>query len=224
MKEPKYKSGGATERLPILRLLADTRETLINEAVQAKSRSREFEKQQLTNRRIVIDHFIRKFEKFATGRALPKRVFIAHSERNGTEHKMQLAQMLTNEGFDVVTGFDDAPTVQENVLKKVLKHLNSVSVFLGILTPDDLADSANRIYAPSVWVTEEKGMALALELPYVLVIDDRVGAQYWQKTVPGQEHYIYNSTNKDEIFGKAVRAVVQKWQMRRDSFLEAPAY
>lgn len=220
------RAGGDRDRKDIQKLLAEKREELISEAVVARSQGREREKQQLTNRRVVIDHLIRRFEKFSTGRAIPKRVFVAFADRNGRALKNLLAKLLGKEdgGFSVVTGFDDPTTPQENILKKVLTHLNNVSVFVGILTPDVLVDAQHDTYAPSVWVTEEKGMALALGLPYLLLIHEKVDAHHWEKTARGQEVYRFTDKNKAEVFEKAVKAIVVKWQLRRESFLEAPAY
>ena len=76
-----------------------------------------------------------------------------------------------------------------------------------VLTKDmQINESTGTVWAPSVWTIEEKGMALALEKPYVLMIQEGIFAHYWEKTAINSVHEVFDDSN---FLDKADNAVIE---------------
>src|SRR5205085_10645014 len=108
---------------------------------------------------------------------------------------------LKRAGFEVVTGFQQHLGDNDNILTRVRSQLTRSDVYLGILTKEvevRVADAQVR-WAPSVWTMEEKGMALALQKPFVLMVEEGIHEDFWRKTTPGSVHQIFNDNTYMEV-------------------------
>ena len=67
-------------------------------------------------------------------------------------------------------------------------------------------------------------MALALKKPFVLMIEEGMHKDYWQKTAPHKVHYIFSKKNFKQKAEQAIESVIAKYEevaMRalRDEFI-----
>jgi len=137
------------------------------------------------------------------------KVFISYSKATGQAYFEIAAKIAGEFGFEVVTGFDRPQS--ENVLGAVKEVLNTASVFLGIMTPEysirPLNNETAAKTAPSVWVIEEKGMALALEKPFRLLVEESVHADFWRRTTPERLHHMFTPHDFRDKADHALRAL-----------------
>lgn len=178
------------------------------EAQQDRVKKREW-----TDKVAFLDAQIRQFQVLADGGPVPPRIFISYSKQNGTRYFVHVKKLLTEFGYEVVTGFDDAKEGQGQVLKNVLEQLKRSTVYLGILTKDVKIETPGAPrWSPAVWVMEEKGMALGLEKAFVLLVDEDMDPDSWQKTSPQRIHIFFKDKNFLERLEQVVRAVDERYQ------------
>lgn len=125
-----------------------------------------------------------------TGILDTKSVFISYSLRSGTPYFSELSEILMKFGFTVLTGFGDGAGSGEYVLRRIRHQVNDASMFISILTKEMQirTSDGSYIWAPSVWALEERGMALALEKPVFLLVEEGLHGDFWRKTTPGRIH------------------------------------
>ncbi len=153
-------------------------------------------------------------------------VFISYSKRRGSLYFENVKEIAENFGFQVVTGFDRQQG--ENVLKEVIQSINGASVFLSILTPDyqikSVDDYGEMKTAPSVWLIEEKGMALALGKPFRLLVHETVHQDFWLRTTPGVLHTQFSDENFKDKASEAIEALEIRYDELLLKDLEAPEF
>jgi hypothetical protein len=121
-------------------------------------------------------------------------------------------------GFSVVTGFDNDRRTSDNVLRLVRDAIYEASVFLCIMSPVYEIKRGNEVdWAPSVWLIEEKGMALALGKPFRLLVQENISRDFWARTTPEKLHSIF----KRELFHDAAEEAVAALVLRYNELLEA---
>ncbi len=194
------------------RLLGHTRSQLIRSAQEAKSDGLHEKKTDLEMRIKYITALRLNLNKPERALALPS-VFISYSKRSCGLYFENAKEISEKFGFQVFTGFD-CPQ-EDNVLTEVIRSINKASVFLSILTPDyetKSVDGNNEMKtAPSVWLIEEKGMALALGKPFRLLVHKSVHDDFWLRTTPGVLHTRFSDENFKEKTEEVIKALLNRY-------------
>jgi nucleoside 2-deoxyribosyltransferase len=96
-----------------------------------------------------------------------KKVFLSHrfAEKEFVEG---LTRLLQQSGFEVVTG----QAANTYISKAIIERIRECDYFLCLMTRDAKKDDGT--YTTSAWLLEEKGVALALGRPIVLMIEEGV--------------------------------------------------
>lgn len=151
-------------------------------------------------------------------------LFVSYSKKTGKEHYEKAKTIALKYKFEVVTGFD--LQTEATVLKAVRTSISNATLFLGIMTPEysirDIDQDRDNKKAPSIWVIEEKGMALALEKPFQLLVDESVHPDFWKKTTPEKLHSMFSSANFEEKAEEALSALHRRYQELLIKSLEYP--
>lgn len=151
-----------------------------------------------------------KFEKLSHGSSMPKRVFISYAYKTGFDYYQILKKELENRAFLVTDGYKNGSII----LRNVLKELNTSTIYVGILTKQDkVFYSDSESFIPSVWTVEEKGMALGLKLPVVLILEKGIHRDYYAKTTAGFKHCFVNNIDQfryEKVFD-AVETIIDKY-------------
>ena len=119
----------------------------------------------------------------------PRRtVFLSHRFAEN-EYVDGLTRLLENEGFTVSIG----SPVNTYVSQAVLQRISEANYFVCLMTRDK--EKADGNYTTSPWVLEEKGAALALKKPVVLLVEhgvDELGGLQgdWQRIHFGPKGYL----------------------------------
>jgi hypothetical protein len=119
----------------------------------------------------------------------PRRtVFLSHRFAEN-EYVGGLTRLLENEGFTVSIG----SPVNTYVSQAVLQRISEADYFVCLMTRDKEKVDGN--YTTSPWVLEEKGAALALKKPVVLLVEhgvDELGGLQgdWQRIHFGPKGYL----------------------------------
>ena len=120
---------------------------------------------------------------------------------------------LEKAGFEVVDGFKKADGDEGNVLNRVLSQLRASTVYVGLLTKDiEIRDDTGHRWSPGVWVMEEKGMALGMGKPFVLVVHKDIHEDFWRKTAPHRIHVFFDDSDAYKHTREIVEAVQEHYQ------------
>jgi hypothetical protein len=153
-------------------------------------------------------------------------VFISYSVNMGSVYLNKIKPIAEEFGFTVLTGFDRPEG--DNVLRTVRNMIEDASVYLGLLTPEysikpigrSAAGSART--APSVWIMEEKGMAIALNKPVRLFIESTVHQDFWKRTTPDKLHNVFTPHDFEEHARIAILSLYRRYEeMLLASLLDA---
>jgi hypothetical protein len=165
------------------------------------------------DRQIFLDNLLVEFGERKIGRIPSKSVFVSYSKETGGYYFDQLRPRLEAIGFEVVTGFQKALGDRDIVLTRILNQLRRSTVYLGLLTKEMRVkgpDNRNQ-WSPSVWTMEEKGMALALGTPFVLLVQEGIHNDYWLKTAPDRVHLTFTRMNFKDKVKEALGAVRDRY-------------
>ena len=169
------------------------------------------------------DDFVRWREE---GGVPPKRVFVSYSKNRGGasvpgEYIFQkLKGALERHHLEVVTGFERTEGDHGEVLSRVLGQLNRSTVFVGIFTKAIKTLSAGKeVWAPGVWLMEEKGMALALRKSFVWMVEEGIDFGYWFKTTPTNVFVMFNASNLEEKIDEVVVEVKNRYKEELERFI-----
>ncbi len=98
-----------------------------------------------------------------------KTVFFSHQfGETALDYVIGLRRLLKQHGFNVITG----QKAEAHISTTILDRLKKCEYFLCLMTRDQML--ADGKYTTSPWLLEEKGAALALEKPIVLMIEEGV--------------------------------------------------
>lgn len=162
-------------------------------------------------------HLSYELRKRAGRGGLKPRVFISYSKGVGAGYAAYVKKLLAEQHkCESITGFDKQPGDETEVLKRVLAGMAEASLYLGILTREyQIRQDGRETWAPGVWTVEEKGMALALRIPLVLLVDEEIDEDFWLKTTPGRVHFRFSAANFHEIAETAVSELVMMHRSRQ---------
>lgn len=125
-------------------------------------------------------------------------LFISYSAPSRDKYTLakNLAESLFP--FKVVSGFEHDKENSE-ILPQVLSRIRKASCFLSIMTPNpSLTLTDNKGCCPSIWLAEEKGMALAFGKPFHLLVDRQIHDDFYKRTAPQTIHTIFSDNNFEE--------------------------
>lgn len=165
------------------------------------------------NRRIFLDGLLRDFRKQNMGRVPSKSVFISYSVKSGSLHFGVIRNKLRDLGFEVLTGFQKSPGDKGNVLARILGQLQRSTMYLGLLTKEmRVMAQGGEEWSPSVWTMEEKGMALALGKPFILLVEKGIHTDYWLKTAPDKVHVEFTAESFTQKSEEIVDTILDRYQ------------
>jgi hypothetical protein len=144
----------------------------------------------------------------------PKTVFLSYSQPSGATQFTVLRDQLAGEGFNVLTGFHEHAEDSGTVLGRILAQLRESSIYLSLLTKEYevRTQQGDKRWAPSVWTMEEKGMALALGKPFIVLVEDGIHTDFWLKTAPGKVHYSFTPENFVQRSKDVVKEVKKRYE------------
>jgi hypothetical protein len=199
----------------VTNVLKDARSKTIEAAVQADNEERLRDKLEWQRRRQFLDQMIDDFKVGGMRSTPPKCVFVSFCATDDGQLLFGiLKEKLEQKGFEVVTGFKTHEGDEGNVIKRVLGQLRRSSVYLGLLTKEMQVRGQDKkeYWAPSVWTTEEKGMAIALGKPFVLMVEQEILEDFWRKTAPEKAHIIFVRRDFTEMADLAVEEVKARYE------------
>lgn len=196
----------------ITHIIKQTRSKVIDRARASAEASDVKSKIEWQNRRQFLDDLYLQFQEKEQATPLLPRVFISYSFSTGVIHYEHLKRQLEQAGFEVVTGFDPAEGDKGGVLTRVLGQIRKSTLYLAILTKEmKVSTPSGDRWAPSVWTVEEKGMALALGKPFVLMVEEGIHEDYWRKTTPEKVHMQFNQQNFYDKADDTVEALKNRY-------------
>lgn len=166
-------------------------------------------------RRVYFQRLIEELETRTSFDTYLRRVFVSYSKRTGEQYFKYLETRLRERhDLEVTTGYHGS---SPNVLGRVLKELKGASLFVGLLTREyRIVDGVTEKWAPSSWVLEEKGMALALGLPFVVLVEEAVDAELFTKTTRMDVYIDFAASNYQERFDQAIEQLAEKHEAKLD--------
>lgn len=179
-------------------------------AFKLKSTGRDKEKQVVDLKIRLLAELIAK-RKGADFNFSDPSVFISYS-KSGVRYFTKAKKICEERGYVVNTGFDDQSA--DYVLRVIKNKIRESTMFLSIMTPEYGVENniGSGSSAPSVWLSEEKGMALILEKPFRLLVHANIRAEFWKKTTPSQLHTIFDDAEFPEKLEEAVNALDRRYQ------------
>jgi hypothetical protein len=104
--------------------------------------------------------------------------------------------------FEVENGMRDSghPLVMEHIRL----HLNRCCLFLGIVTAETPLAGGNGSSAPGAWVLIEAGMATALEIPCVLLVEETVHESFWKEQLGSWRHVRFSRSAPEGDLNRAM--------------------
>jgi hypothetical protein len=192
--------------------LKAVRSRLVQRIVQPGAFLQEDERSDFRARILFLEEQIRDLRQ---GENKDKTLFISHSEDLLYSNLTYVRTVAEREfAFYVRTGFDYSNI--GNILKRVRTGIDETACFLSIMTPryqviDQTSTIRTPVYAPSTWVIEEKGMALALGKPFHLLISRQIHSDFWQKTSPDLKHTVFDDADFEQRSGEALDALNERY-------------
>jgi hypothetical protein len=200
-------------QLSINRLIKEAKNLVVTEAAAAREQGNRLAKVAWELRSDYVRRLTRDFNTIGADQA-PRTVFISYSKRSGEEYFSFMQELLRKADFSVVTGFQPHDGDQDKPLKRVRLALDRSSLYLAILTKEWQVNMPNEEaqWAPSVWTVEEKGMALALEKPVVLMIEKGIHDDFWRKTTPDRVHHVFSANDYREVAESVRDALLDRYK------------
>ena len=218
-------------------MLDRARQNTVNKAVEYDNKGEFKKKNSWMLKKKYYENLLKEVKNDFRKTKYPRSVFISYSKSHKDYFEF-IKGKLEEKGFEIITGFERREGTRGNLLKKVLKNLSLSSIYLGIFTAElqviDIVDKESDYrsrktklkdieekWAPNVWTVEEKGMALALGMPFVLIVSEEIHENYWKKTTPGKDHIIFNS--ESDFYRKkadeAVDEIVDRYTELAENYL-----
>ena len=174
-------------------------------------------------RKEYIKSEIINYSKLAYGSSIPKRVFISYTKNNGQEYYNLLKEKLEKEGFTVTDGFQSSTKSAGIVIRSILDQMKSATVYVGIYTKENKIHVKDKeFWTPSVWTIEEKGMALGLNLPVMLIMEEGIHEDFFSKTTGSFEHCITKNAYHFEhnLLEKSYALILAKYLDKKSKYRE----
>ncbi len=153
--------------------------------------------------------------KASVERQMLNTIFVSYSSAEGAFVFRQIYDTLQGvKKLTVTSGFTTRPQAT-TVVETIVQQLERSSIYVGIFTPDiriapdteGVAPATKAVSAPGVWTLEERGMAMALRKPLILMVHERVHPDFW-KSVSAQQLYRFTRGNYKPVAAKVCDAVV----------------
>ena len=213
-------------KMSVFSYLKEARNKAIRQSARASVEGNLASKADWQRRKAFIESLYEQLSSWKEGVMPPKRVFVSYSKSGtpmgipGTLVFQKLREALDEKGFEVVSGFSRAEGDQGEVLRRVLRQLKRSTVFVGVFTKalEMIDESGRRMWAPGVWLMEEKGMALAMGKTYVWMIEKDINFDYWFKTTPTKVSIIFDASNLDEKINEAVIEIENRYNEQLEIF------
>jgi hypothetical protein len=200
--------------IPITKLLRERTAAALREAAAAQQRGDIAQKVDWDTRSRYLRELDTRFQSLADpdGRA----VFVSYSVGRAQVYFELLKRGLQQSKFEVVTGFDRVEGDRGHVLARVRAQLARCHIYVAILTRElkVMSLGGETRWAPSVWTVEEKGMALGLDKPFVLMVEEGIHEDFWRKTTPERVHVMFND-------GTALTAIEKVRDAVTEHYIEA---
>ena len=187
---------------------------MVDQAARANRMHSTAEKAEFERRREYVLDLLEDFKTLESQVSPPKRVFISFAKATGEKVFEAVSKRLEEQGFEVTTGFKVDKQDQGYVLRRVLTQMKRSTIYVGLLTKtlEVIVREGERLSAPSVWTVEEKGMALALKKPVILMVEDGIHEDFWQKVLPHRVHHVFNRYNFNEKVDDLVADVSSRYE------------
>lgn len=169
-----------------------------------------------------LDRLLREVGGRSADRMPDRSVFISYSLSSGTTYFEVLKSFLEAAGFDVITGFQKADGDKGFLLPRVMLQLKRSTIYVGLLTKEMpvKGPQGQEHWSPSVWTMEEKGMALVLGKPFILLVQDGIHDDYWVKTAGERVHFKFTRRNSKAVIREVVDAVKDRYRELEGEFYE----
>jgi len=136
----------------------------------------------------IYDQII-NFKTELHGKIPSKRIFISYRNK---ERAKKFYTLLKNgldiAGFITCTGFG----IKENqyrLVESIRSEIQSSSIFIAIFTcENDIIIDDKMAKAPSIWTIEEKGMALGMKIPILILYDKEIHKKFYTQTTGNVVH------------------------------------
>lgn len=169
-----------------------------------------------------LDSLLREVGGRNSDRVPDRTVFVSYSLQLGTPYFEVLKGLLEAAGFEVVTGFQKADGDKGFVLARVLLQLKRSTIYVGLLTKEMpvLGPKGEEHWSPSVWTMEEKGMALVLGKPFILLVEEGIHDDYWKKTAGERVQFKFSKRNAKKMIREVVDAVKDRYRELEGEFYD----
>jgi len=196
-----------------IKLLNKSLQKAIENAAKAKANNEDRKWAIWERKKEYINNQIKYFTRLKNGAEPPKRVFISYTKAKGSEYHQLLKEKLEAEGFTVTDGFNHDPSSRGNVLRNILNQLENSSLYVGIFTKEsEIKINGKEFWAPSVWTIEEKGMALGLRKPVLLLVENLIHDDFYRKTTGAFHAFKFN--NYEHFKGEIIENVLLHLSIR----------
>ena len=165
-------------------------------------------------RKEYLNREINRFTRLNYGSNIPKRVFVSYTKKNGKDYYDILKKKLAGEGFSTTDGFQKNKDPNGVIVRSVLTEMKRSTVYVGIYTNENLLTIEGKdCYTPSVWTIEEKGMALGLSMPVLLICEKGIHEHFFSKTTGAFEHCITENIHHFQLesVDRAVELIINKY-------------
>lgn len=198
----------------IAALLGEARDRMVDQAARANRTHSASDKAEFERRRLYVSDMLEEFKSLESQVSPPKRVFVSFAKSTGMEAFEAVKARLESQGFEVATGFDRTKADRGYILRRVLTQMRRSTIYVGLLTKtlEVTSRDKKKLSAPSVWTVEEKGMALALGKPVVLMVEDGIHEDFWQKVLPHKVHHVFSAVDFQEKMEDLIADVSQRYK------------
>lgn len=208
----------------VIKALAEANNTAIKNAVDAKGHFNTLLKTKWQMRSLYLAQELENAKLgLSQDRHFRRSVFISYSAKTGRDCFANLKKELLKFDFEVNTGFDRADGDEGNVLKRVLKQLRRSTFYVGIISKEHQIHVDGILqWTPSVWLLEEKGMALAMQMPIVLCVENGIDENMWKKTTPLNAIHFFDENNFSNLALPVAEEINQRYNDIAFSAIGAP--
>lgn len=119
-------------------------------------------------------------------------VFVSGSINSEFEKKVLKLAIRVGEDLGLLVHVGIEPGGYPNPLEMAYSRIVRSNMFMSVMLPRykiEIPDDGSPAYAPSVWISEEKGIALGLRKEVVCICEERILVDFAASTIP--DRFIY---------------------------------
>lgn len=151
----------------------------------------------------------------ARGRLSEKTLFLSYSTSIEENHLSYIKNRASFHDFHIKDAYADYNS-DPKIIANVRQGIEECFFFLGVLTPRKdlriIENNGDIKYMPSIWLIEEKGMALAMAKRFRLLIDKNVHEAAWRSVNAETLHYFFDETNFRENVDKVLDSLNREYK------------